>query len=240
MKISKLLLIGLPLFALTSCEKDSLDDGGSDDSSGGTSTNTTKVTSIVVSTTDTTYTLTPTYDSQGRVTMIPNLLGNETYYAYSGYKKIVTYGWNTDADTLSIGGSGYPTFIRNNEGDESVLTYDSNGNIIEEYEEQADGDVIIDTYTWANGNCTKMVSNQDYGSSTSTLTYEYTYGTQEIKGPATEFIEFFLFVSGYPSYGKAPVNVITGGSSADYTYTVDTDGNITGLANDSYSVEFNF
>jgi hypothetical protein len=128
MKFSRLLFVGLTLMFFTSCEKDS---EGASTGNGTGATTTIPVTSIVVSNVDTSYTLTPTYDSQCRVTMIPNVLGSETYFAYSGTKKIVSDGWNSHVDTLSIGSNGYPAVISDNDGDKEYLTYDSNLNITE-------------------------------------------------------------------------------------------------------------
>jgi hypothetical protein len=86
-----------------------------------------------------------------------------------------------------------------------------------------------------------MISNQTYvGGFFTKIIYEYTYGTQEIKGPASSFLEYFLLVSGYPTYGTPPLNVITGNSSSGYTYTLDADGNISSLTDGSYTATFNF
>ncbi len=167
---------------VTSCGDDDDDDEGNGNS-GGKTVSQKKLKKLV----EDNYYWEYTYDKDGRCTsyseFYQNQFSEKTNYKYEG-NKIVEECYEQDGEvrtttTILFNSKGYVESVTtDNSGSlETMLyEYDNQGHLISEKYSDDDGDTRISTYTWENGNISKIETREKHGESEygSDIYLEYT------------------------------------------------------------------
>lgn len=239
-----ILLFSTILFTACSGDDDPTPDTNNDDSN---SNNSAKVSSIIVTylSNDSVVTLTPEFDSQGRLTKDFLLFGQEVRYTYSGddmTEEVYLDDELLSKSTFTLNEMGYPASGVDDDDDILTFSYDSDGKMLVSKSVADDNSAtIIDTINWVNGSINTRSTDQFFTSNTNNGAYEFTLSDLDAKGPAVQHYQNWVFIGGLPEWGNHGKKLVAGNTEAEYTFETDGDGNLTKIIDeDNYTVEFTF